>query len=388
MNILMIARGYPTPKEPQWGCFEQDQAEALQRYGHRVVVVSVDSRFLWRKRKIGTTIYNKNGVIYYNLFWIPGAIVSLLGGRRLSLYIRQLQLLRLYKMIVAKYDKPDIVYGHFFANTAMGVVLKQKFGIPLVGIEHAGRFNDDKLDKHTKSISKYAYDNTDAIIAVSDSLKQRLYYHFHKDSFVVHNLVASIFESKKTDVLKKQKAFHFVSTGSLLYGKGFDLLIEAFRRSRLWKKEARLIIIGEGLERNNLQNIIDEAGLTKQISLVGRKTKVEIADILCVSHAFVLASRSENFSVAVLEALSVGLPVIATICGGIKECINERNGLLVPVENVDALTKALVEMYENYSRYDTDYIVSDYQNRFSSAVIAHQLTEIFEGVIRKKGEIN
>ena len=291
-------------------------------------------------------------------------------------------------MIVAKYDKPDIVYGHFFANTAMGVVLKQKFGIPLVGIEHAGRFNNDKLDKHTKYISNYAYDNTDAIIAVSDSLKQRLYYHFHKDSFVVHNLVASIFESKKTDVLKKQKAFHFVSTGSLLYGKGFDLLIEAFRKSRLWEKETRLIIIGEGSERNNLQKIIDEAGLTKQISLVGRKTKVEIADILCVSHAFVLASRSENFSVAVLEALSVGLPVIATICGGIKECINEQNGLLVPVEDVDALTKALVEMYENYSRYDTDYIVSDYQNHFSSAVIVHQLTKIFEGVIRKKGEIN
>ena len=63
----MIARGYPTPKDPQWGCFEQDQAEALQRYGHRVVVVSVDSRFLWRVRKIGTTIYNKNGVVYYNL---------------------------------------------------------------------------------------------------------------------------------------------------------------------------------------------------------------------------------------------------------------------------------------------------------------------------------
>ena len=52
----MIARGYPTPKEPQWGCFEQDQAEALQRYGHRVVVASVDSRFLWRMRKINTSL--------------------------------------------------------------------------------------------------------------------------------------------------------------------------------------------------------------------------------------------------------------------------------------------------------------------------------------------
>lgn len=383
----MIARGYPTPKDPQWGCFEQDQAEALQRYGHRVVVVSVDSRFLWRVRKIGTTIYNKNGVIYYNLFWIPGAIVSLLGGRRLSLYIRQLQLLRLYKMIVAKYDKPDIVYGHFFANTAMGVVLKQKFGLPLVGIEHAARFNDDILDKHTKELSNLAYANTDAIIVVSESLRQRLYFHFHKESFVVHNLVAYEFEKREHKGVSSD-VFQFVSTGTLEHRKGFDLLISAFFKTQLWRKNVRLLIIGGGDEEEILHKMIEKVGLSEKIQLVGRKTRAEIADILCASHAFVLASRSENFSVAVLEALSVGLPVIATICGGIKECINEQNGLLVPVEDVDALTKALVEMYENYSRYDTDYIVSDYQNRFSSAVIAHQLTEIFEGVIRKKGEIN
>lgn len=387
MNILMIARGYPTPKEPQWGCFEQDQAEALQRYGHRVVVVSVDSRFLWRMRKIGTTIYNKNGVVYYNLFWVPGAIVNLLGGRRLSLYIRQLQLLRLYKMIIAKYGKPDVVYGHFFANTAMGVVLKQKFGLPLVGIEHAARFNDDILDKHTKELSNLAYANTDAMIAVSESLRQRLYFHFHKESFVVHNLVAYEFEKREHKGVSSD-VFQFVSTGTLEHRKGFDLLISAFFKTQLWRKNVRLLIIGGGDEEEILHKMIEKVGLSEKIQLVGRKTRAEIVDILCASHAFVLASRSENFSVAVLEALSVGLPVIATICGGIKECINEQNGLLVSVEDVDALSKALVEMYENYSRYDTDYIVSDYQNRFSSAVIAHQLTKIFEGVIRKKGEIN
>ena len=164
--------------------------------------------------------------------------------------------------------------------------------------------------------------------------------------------------------------------------------LSAFFKTQLWRKNVRLLIIGGGDEEEILHKMIEKVGLSEKIQLVGRKTRAEIADILCASHAFVLASRSENFSVAVLEALSVGLPVIATICGGIKECINERNGLLVPVEDVDALTKALVEMYENYSRYDTDYIVSDYQNRFSSAVIAHQLTKIFEEVIRKKGKIN
>ena len=53
MYILMIARGYPTQEFPQWGCFEQDQAEALCNSGHQVVVLSVDSRFYGGCGKLG-----------------------------------------------------------------------------------------------------------------------------------------------------------------------------------------------------------------------------------------------------------------------------------------------------------------------------------------------
>ena len=55
MRIFLISRGYPTKREPQWGCFEKDQAEALAKYGHEVVMLSVDTRFRWYWRKIGIT---------------------------------------------------------------------------------------------------------------------------------------------------------------------------------------------------------------------------------------------------------------------------------------------------------------------------------------------
>ena len=79
MNVLMISRGFPTKKYPQWGCFEKDQAEALAKIGHNVVVVSVDSRFLFSWRKLGITHISENGVNYYNSFWIPGVITNLFG---------------------------------------------------------------------------------------------------------------------------------------------------------------------------------------------------------------------------------------------------------------------------------------------------------------------
>lgn len=90
-----------------------------------------------------------------------------------------------------------------------------------------------------------------------------------------------------------------------------------------------------------MQKQIDNLKLSHNIHLVGKKTKGEIVQILSDSSVFILPSRSENFSVSILEGLAVGLPVIATLCGGVKECINEKNGLLVPVENVPALADAM-----------------------------------------------
>lgn len=171
MYILMISRGVPSAKDPQWGCFEQDQAEALQRNGHKVVVVSVDSRFRWHLRKIGITHRQKNGINYYNSFWLPGKVVFRLCGMKIGLLLRKMQLDRMYKRIVRKYGKPDVIYGQFFFNTYLGVFLKNKYQIPLVGIEHAARFNHDKLDSYTWTLASYAYNYADAVIAVSETLR-------------------------------------------------------------------------------------------------------------------------------------------------------------------------------------------------------------------------
>ena len=118
------------------------------------------------------------------------------------------------------------------------------------------------------------------------------------------------------------------------------------------------------------------------------KTKQEIVNILCESNAFVLPSRSENFSVAVLEALSAGLPVVATLCGGIKECIDEKNGLLVPVEDTNALADAIVNICKNIDNYDRKAIAENCKQRFAPSVIAKQLTGIFEKVVAEHNSMS
>lgn len=377
----MIARGYPSKEFPQWGCFEQDQAEALFNNGHKVVVLSIDSRFLWKFRKVGITHYSKNGVNYYNSFWIPGALTRVIS-RKFNLFIKNCQVDRSYKKVESLYGRPDVIYGQFFFNTAIGVYLKKKYNIPLVGIEHAGRFNSDRLDLVTKWTATNAYANADEIITVSQTLRQRILYHFGRESHVIHNLVNNVFFDFVRKV-KRMDNFSFVSIGSLIHGKGFDLLIEAFALINGINKDIHLIIIGEGAERENLQKQIDDLKLSHNVHLVGKKTKNEIVQILSDSSVFILPSRSENFSVAILEGLAIGLPVIATLCGGVRECINEKNGLLVPVENVPALADAMKKMYYTLDEYDSQGISQDCYNRFSPAVIATELVRIFEMAISK-----
>ena len=68
MFILLISRGVPTKRDPQWGCFERDQANALRALGHKVVVVSVDTRFRLFYRKFGIKRTNLDGIDYFDCF--------------------------------------------------------------------------------------------------------------------------------------------------------------------------------------------------------------------------------------------------------------------------------------------------------------------------------
>jgi len=375
----MISRGIPSPQDPQWGCFEQDQAEALSKIGNKVIVLSVDSRFLWTWRKIGVTHIIKNDVVYYNCFLIPGALTSLLGYR-VNRWVKRKQIDILYKKINLSFGKPDIIYGHYFFNTELGAYLKEKNNIPLVGIEHAGRFNFAKLDRRTYTSAKYAYSMTDQIITVSCKLQDSIKRHFNKDCQVVYNLVNELYF--KETIFNKDRydyPLNIVSVGSLVDGKGFDLLIRAIKSV----DNVRLTIIGGGPEYDNLKKLITELNLTNQVQLLGKRSKPEIISCFKKSDFFVLASHNETFGLVYAEAMALGLPVIGTRCGGPEEIINESNGLLVEVNNITQLIDSIIWMRDHISHYDRIQISEKCRFKYAPNIIAKQLTDIFEGVVEK-----
>lgn len=125
--------------------------------------------------------------------------------------------------------------------------------------------------------------------------------------------------------------------GRLAQSKGFDVLIEAFRRAAL--PRARLVILGEGRERQRLQ-----ARCGPGVALAGFRSNIK--DYYQAFDVFVSPSRSEPLGRVVLEALDAGVPVIASRTEGPSQLLQQYPGDLVPIGDADALAAALVHHYE------------------------------------------
>lgn len=381
MFILLVSRGVPSPTDPQWGCFEKDQADALAALGHKVVVVSVDGRFRWYYRKLGVSKTNINNIEYFNSFFLPFKFLRILGGWRFAYWVESVQLELLYRQIVQLYGKPDVVYAHYLRNSYISLRIRQKYCIPVVAIEHWSVLGYEKLPDKVIALGKKTYHQVDAVIAVSSMLKKRLQLHFNIDAVIVPNVIGSDFRVVAPPIAHDK--VKFVSIGDLIEGKAYDVLIDAFSMANLPKDSWQLDIIGAGDVQKTLLCQIKELGLNANINLLGRKTKKEIVDCLRRSDAFVLASRSETFGVVYIEAMSQGLPVIATRCGGPEDIINDKNGLLVPVNDVAALANAIKYMFEHYKQYDRKRIAEDCKNRFSPEVIGRQIEKVLHEACKK-----
>ena len=387
MYILLISRGVPSDEDPQWGCFEFDQARALASIGHKVVVMSVDERLRFSSTLYGLSYKKVDGVAFYNYRFFPKK-VSNLCGFKISSKITEYQYIYLLKKIIQEQGVPDVLYSHYLNTSYICVQLKKMFNIPLVGIEHWSELAKDQLIPLAKKVGDLTYGNVDKLISVSDGLQFMIKKHFGKDSVVINNMVSSDFCQGEVKFNNNCDKVEFVTIGSLIHRKGFDLLIDAFIKLNLPKDKWKLSIIGGGGDFEKLQNRIQSTNLQDNIHLLGSKTKAEIVKILQRSDVFVLASRKETFGVVYIEAMMLGLPVIASICGGPEEFVQKKDGLLVPVNDVDALADAIKYMFVNYQSYDRAKIAEDCKNRFSPEVIARQLTDIFEKVVEEHKQKN
>lgn len=213
-------------------------------------------------------------------------------------------------------------------------------------------------------LRRWTYSWSSAVIVLTPELKDVLSEFVSNTKLhVIPNPALLTSDDVDTDVVLNFPVPYVVAMGRLVYIKGFDMLITAFSRCK--NKSWHLVILGEGPERDQLLTIAKNLGISSRVHLPGNMKLPN--RVLKKAELFVLSSRWEGFPMALIEAMSCGLPVVSYDCpSGPRNIIsNNQDGILVPPGDIAALVKAM------------DLIMDDRSKRIRLGESAKKVTQTF-----------
>lgn len=375
--------GLPSKENPGYGIFEFDQAKALASINNKVIYAALDTRSFKHRRKYGFLTYTEENVLVYSLNVPLGGIPSRFNNEFFSAIYGRVQLLLfnyLMHRVIKKEGIPDIFHSHFLDVSSYTSRYCRHHHFPLVITEHWSLLNNDNVPRYIIKTAKDTYRYSLDRLCVSTSFAKQLLKVTGFDFKVIPNIVSTedFFYQPSSH---RTGFFSFVSCGSLAYGKGHDVLIRAFKNVHDTYHNCDLKIIGGGRELKQLRELSHSLSLQDCVSFCGVLQRDKISALFNDSDVFVLASRGETFGVVFIEAMATGLPVIGTICGGPEDFITQENGILVPRDDVESLSNAMVSMIERIKEYDKESIARTAKALFSPERVANQLMQVYSSLI-------
>jgi L-malate glycosyltransferase len=260
------------------------------------------------------------------------------------------------KMVdVVRFEKLDILHVHYAiphasaAFMAKQILKSHGINIPFVTTLHGTDITLVGRDPSFEPVITFCINESDAVTAVSESLKEATYKHFSitRDIHVIPNFVVP--ETEKTQSMEHMRLKYAAE------GERIVCHISNFRKVKrvedvlrvfsLVNNEipSKLIFVGDGPERYNCERLSRELNLCDKIIFLGKLRDTK--HVLQIADVFLLPSETESFGLAALEAMAVGVPVISSNTGGIPEVnIHGFSGYLSNVGDVKDMAKNMIHL--------------------------------------------
>jgi glycosyltransferase involved in cell wall biosynthesis len=265
-------------------------------------------------------------------------------------------LIRLRQALRYAEVRPDLIVTQSINANVVGQLIARRIGAPHVVTEHTPvgpgghavaatrRFEGDGLDRfgaptaaHRAWLTRLVAPRVDSVVAVSRSQIPRLLdlgYRPERLS-IIHNAVPEMTQTDLPESVRDElgvpiENFLAVLVAALRPEKRIDVFIRAIETAS--RRDSRItgIVVGDGPESGRLSKLVDD---DRAVRLIGHRS--DVANILGAADVVCLSSDAEASPLTVLEAMSVGKPVVATDVGGIHEAlVNEETGLLVPARDI------------------------------------------------------
>jgi N-acetyl-alpha-D-glucosaminyl L-malate synthase BshA len=300
------------------------------------------------------------------------------------------------KMVdVVKYEGLDILHVHYAiphasaAYMAKQILHSQGIDIPFITTLHGTDITLVGKDPSFEPVITFCINESDAVTAVSESLKQSTYEHFAttREIHVIPNFVVPTTESSATPSAFRR---HYAQDGEKILChisnfrkvKRVEDVVEIFYRVQQ-RIPSKLILAGDGPERHAVERLVRDLQLQDKVIFLGKVR--DTAHVLETADLFVLPSETESFGLAALEAMAVGVPVISSNTGGIPEVnIHDVTGYLSDVGNVENMAQNALTLLTDEQKlmsFKQNAIVRSRQ--FDMQVILPMYERLYEHVIEK-----
>lgn len=371
MNILVIAH-YQDDGSP-YVSFVHSQVMEYVRQGHHVIVV-VPTTFGKRYKHLR----GRKHVICDEvpIYYIDSFSFSNYGKYNLNNFFCFAAVDAFIKKILFKHSI-DMIHAHtIIFDGYIAVKIKEKYHIPVVITSHGSEVDCGKEDYYINICKK-----ADCIVAVSTKLKKIL---MDLCPSLRISVIMNGFHQLSVPIDSK-KPYTVIQVGSLLENKKTDLTILAFAKILEKYPQARLEIIGEGIEEERLKKLCKDLNIENFVSFCGYLKNNEVLKHMAASTVFIMPSVDEGFGIVYIEAMSQKCVTIGTSGEGIGDIIEDGvNGFLIQPDNLDDIVRIISKCFES-----PEYCCEIANNGFLSVQDctwennAKKYIQIFEKIISK-----
>jgi glycosyltransferase involved in cell wall biosynthesis len=245
---------------------------------------------------------------------------------------------------IFKESKPDIVHIHNPTPTIYAAMAARLAGVPSI---LSTRHSLVAQPRKTMEEIKYAVASRfcDWIVGICEATTENI-RSIHsvpgKKIIRVYNGAAALTRTAR-DLWPPKQGFTLIYVGRLEPVKNHALLLHAFRAALSSAPNLRLWMVGDGSERNAMENLSGELGISKEVSFWGQQ--LDVAPFFSAADAFIMSSKSEGLPMSLLQAFSLGLPAIVTDVGGMAEVVHlAQAGLVVPDKDHMKMAEAILRL--------------------------------------------